>query len=146
MTTWEFKLVEDILFMYPEVCLQAEIRRVFLANKSINREPGVNVQGGSGINIIEAYAMNDDRMLQAMDRYISRIESALIKLRYEDVSFVKGYYFEGKKYPELSRELLRWKRRQVCQKLLSSVISLMPARQNIKAYQKEMRDIAIERR
>lgn len=145
MTTWEFKLVEDILFMYPEACLQAEIRRVFLANKSINREPGVNVQGGSGVNSIEAYAMNDDRMLQAMDRFISRIESALIKLRYEDVSFVKGYYFEGREYPE-SRELLRWKRRRVCQKLLSSVISLMPTLQNIQAYQKEMRDIAIERR
>lgn len=145
MTTWEFKLVEDILFMYPEACLQAEIRRVFLANKSINREPGVNVQGGSGVNSIEAYAMNDDRMLQAMDRFISRIESALIKLRYEDVSFVKGYYFEGREYPE-SRELLRWKRRRVCQKLLSSVISLMSTLQNIQAYQKEMRDIAIERR
>ena len=145
MTTWEFKLVEDILFMYPEVCLQAEIRRVFLANKSINREPGVNVQGGSGVNSIEAYAMNDDRMLQAMDRFISRIESALIKLRYEDVSFVKGYYFEGREYPE-SRELLRWKWRRVCQKLFSSVISLMSTLQNIQAYQKEMRDIAIERR
>lgn len=145
MTTWEFKLVEDILFMYPEACLQAEIRRVFLANKSINKEPGINVQGGSGVNSIEAYAMNDDRMLQAMDRFISRIESALIKLRYEDVSFVKGYYFEGREYPE-SRELLRWKRRRVCQKLLSSVISLMPTLQNIQAYQKEMRDIAIERR
>jgi hypothetical protein len=145
MTTWEFKLVEDILFMYPEACLQAEIRRVFLANKSINKEPGVNVQGGSGVNSIEAYAMNDDRMLQAMDRFISRIESALIKLRYEDVSFVKGYYFEGREYPE-SRELLRWKRRRVCQKLLSSVISLMSTLQNIQAYQKEMRDIAIERR
>ena len=145
MTTWEFKLVEDILFMYPEACLQAEIRRVFLANKSINKEPGINVQGGSGVNSIEAYAMNDDRMLQAMDRFISRIESALIKLRYEDVSFVKGYYFEGREYPE-SRELLRWKRRRVCQKLLSSVISLMSTLQNIQAYQKEMRDIAIERR
>jgi hypothetical protein len=145
MTTWEFKLVEDILFMYPEACLQAEIRRVFLANKSINKEPGVNVQGGSGVNSIEAYAMNDDRMLQAMDRFISRIESALIKLRYEDVSFVKGYYFEGREYPE-SRELLRWKRRRICQKLLSSVISLMSTLQNIQAYQKEMRDIAIERR
>ncbi len=145
MTTWEFKLVEDILFMYPEVCLQAEIRRVFLANKSINREPGVNVQGGSGVNSIEAYAMNDDRMLQAMDRFISRVESALIKLRYEDVSFVKGYYFERREYPEY-RELLRWKRRRACEKLLSSVISLMSTLQNIKAYQKEMRDIAIERR
>ena len=145
MTTWEFKLVEDILSMYPEVCLQAEIRRVFLANKSINREPGVNVQGGSGVNSIEAYAMNDDRMLQAMDRFISRIESALIKLRYEDVNFVKGYYFEKREYPE-SAPLLNWKRRRVCQKLLSSVISLMSTLQNIKVYQKEMRDIAIERR
>lgn len=145
MTTWEFKLVEDILFMYPEVCLQAEIRRVFLSNKSINREPGVNVQGGSGVNSIEAYAMNDDRMLQAMDRFISRVESALIKLRYEDVNFVKGYYFEGREYPE-SPSFLCWKRRRVCQKLLSSVISLMSTLQNIKAYQKEMRDIAIDRR
>ena len=83
--------------------------------------------------------MNDDRMLQAMDRFIARVESALIKLRYEDVNFVKGYYFERREYPE-SEFSYAGKGGEGMPKVIKFRYFLMPTLQNIKAYQKEMRE------
>lgn len=126
MTLGEFRIIEEILHVYPDICIEAQIRRSWLFNKALNHEPSAtHVQGGSGLSAAEMYAENNDTILAEYDKIITRIDGAVLKLRAEEQWIVREFYFNNNRDEfEWGNACLYQKRKKICKKIADNVLGV----------------------
>lgn len=146
MTLGDFHIIEEILSLYPEICLQAEIRRDWLFNKALNHEPGVKVQGGGSMTPGERFVEHEDKALINMDLIRERIEGALIKLRAEEKAFVQRYYFDNDNDFDVCQQVLYRQRKQIAEKISGPVLAVYDNVRTFRARQAEQRTRARQKK